>query len=129
MRDDVDIKQKFGYSHHVEMEEIRAKLRAEGETDQAMIHFKAVAEYERRHKNDPTFAQKQAAARARGEKWVPPLQSDQPSLLDQFRAALEAIRDGHNDPRELARTVLEINTYKKRDDYDDEAYLPTQRPR
>lgn len=128
MRDDVDIRQKFGYSHHMEMQEIRDKLRAEGETDQAMIHFKAVAEYERRHKNDPTFAQKQAAARARGEKWVTPLESDQPTLLDQFRAALEAIRDGHNDPRELARTVLETNTYKA-DDYDDEAELPTQRPR
>jgi len=129
MRDDVDIKLKFGYSHHVEMQEIKAKLRAEGETDQAMIHFKAVAEYERRHKNDPTFGQKQAAARARGEKWVSSLQSDQPSLLDHLRAALEAIRDGHNDPRELARTVLETNTYKKDADYDDEADLSTQRPR
>lgn len=128
MPDEVDIKLKFGYSHHVEMQEIRAKLRAEGVTDQAALHFKAVAEYERRHKNDPTFAQKQAAARARGEKWVPPLQSAQPSLLDQFKAALEAIRDGHNDPRELARTVLENNTYKRGDDYNDEAFLPTPRP-
>jgi DNA invertase Pin-like site-specific DNA recombinase len=129
MRDEVDIKHKFGYSHHVEMQEIRAKLRAEGETDQATIHFKAVAEYERRHKNDPTFAQKQASARARGEKWVPPLESDQPSLLDQYRAALEAIRDGHNDPRELARTVLETNTFKKGAHNGDEADLQTQRPR
>lgn len=129
MRDDVDIRLKFGYSHHVEMEEIKAALRADGETDQAMIHFKAVAEYERRHKNDPTFAQNQAVARARGEKLVPPLQSDQPSLLDQFKAALEAIRDGHNDPRQLARTVLDTNTYKQGDAYGDEADLPTQRTR
>lgn len=129
MRDDVDIRRKFGYAHHMEMQEIKAKLRAEGETDQAMIHFKAVAEYERRHMNDPTLAQNQAAARTRGEKWVTLLERDQPTHLDQFRAALEAIRDGHNDPRELARKVLEANTYRKGDVFDDEADVPTQRPR
>lgn len=96
MRDDFDIKHKFGYSHHIEMQEIEAELRGEGETDQTLIHFKAVAEYGRRHKNDPSFARKQASARGRGEKWVPLLESDQASLLEQFKAALEAIRDGHN---------------------------------
>jgi len=33
MRDDFDIKHKFGYSHHIEMQEIEAELRGEGETD------------------------------------------------------------------------------------------------
>lgn len=42
-----------------------------------------------------------------GAKWVLPVETDAlPSNADIFRAALEEIRNGHNDPRALAAKVL-----------------------
>lgn len=94
---------KLGYDHMLEMREIEAALRAKGLSGTA-LHFAAVEEHERRHADDPTFRQMQDAARARGAGWVAPM--DAPNREDLFRRALERIRDGHNDPRRLAHTVL-----------------------
>jgi len=82
---------KFGYDHMLEMREIEERLRANGVTGVA-LHFAAVAQYEKAHADDPTYRQRQQTT----------VQS-QPDLL---RRALEEIRDGHNDPRALARQVL-----------------------
>lgn len=96
---------KLGYDHMIEMREIEAGLRAEGLTGIA-LHFKAIRQYETRHAGDPSYRQRQDAARARGEAWV--LGASPPSSEnDILIAALEAIRDGHNDPRALAAEILE----------------------
>lgn len=93
------IHRKFGWEHAQEMREIEAQLRAEGVTDYATLHFAAVDRYVDRHKNDPTFRQRQETVSAG--------RPVKPTDLERFRLALEAIRDGHNDPRSLARDVLE----------------------
>lgn len=96
---------KFGYPHMIEMREIETELRAKGLTGTA-LHFAVIAESEVRHKDDLPYRERQRLARERGETWAGgghTLSSD----TDLLRAALEEIRDGHNDPRALAAKVLE----------------------
>ena len=100
--DDLPLHRKLGYQHMLEMAEIRAKLSAEGHTG-PKLHFMAVQAMELRHANEPTFAERSAAWLAK--------QRAAPSTQDNVSAALEAlrlIRDGHNDPRVLAREVLAL---------------------
>lgn len=99
---------KFGYAHMMEMREIEDVLRATGVCG-VELYFASIRQYETRHRNDPTFRQRQEAARARGEKWVATPSTESP--LDLIRQALEQIRDGHNDPRALAHEVLEAARY------------------
>lgn len=102
-RSDIPIQHKFGYEHMVEMQQIEDEHRVAGLSGMELF-FASIRTYEGRHKSDPTFKQKQQAARARGEDWIgtPSI----PSTTDLLRQALEEIRDGHNDPRALARAVL-----------------------
>lgn len=87
---------KFGYSHMMEMREIESELLASGLRG-ADLYFASVGRYEERHKDDPTY-------RERHHKWL--ATSATPDPPDLIRQALEQIRDGHNDPRALAREVL-----------------------
>ena len=87
---------KFGYAHMIEMREIESALRTTGLTG-AELYFASVKQYETRHKDDPTY-------RERHQKWL--ATSSTPSPPDLLRQALEQIRDGHNDPRALAREAL-----------------------
>jgi hypothetical protein len=95
--DDFPIERKLGYDHAVEMAAIEKRLRAEGVTGVA-LHFEAVRRYEVAHRNDPTFKDRQ-------KKWLATCAAN--TRPDLFRLALVEIRDGHNDPRGLARRVLE----------------------
>lgn len=88
--------QKLGYDQMLEMREIEAGLQAKGITGVA-LHFETVRHYEERHKNDPTYRERQS-------KWLATQVAGTPD--DLLRRALEEIRDGHNDPRGLARSVL-----------------------
>lgn len=97
MKDDRPIHLKFGYDHMVEMASIRAELMAQGQQGMA-LHFNAIRAYEARHVGDPTYAEKCAARRR--------LDMHNPDRFDPLRVALELIRDGHNDPRGLARETL-----------------------
>ena len=96
--DTVPIERKFGYSHVMERAAIRAELVAAGEPDDMRLHFKVVSEQERRHKDDPTFAERCAAFRAR-----------QPKAREGFtREELDRIAEhfaGANDP--VAISILE----------------------
>lgn len=85
--DDFPVERKFGHARAVEMAEIEDELRARGASGPS-LHFEAVRTYEVRHAGDPTFRERQAAWLAR----------QAPGAPDPFRKALEAIRDGHNDP-------------------------------
>lgn len=87
---------KFGYAHMVEMCEIEATHRAKG-LGGAELYFASVREYEQRHRSDPSY-------RDRVQKWLATSSTPAPDNL--LRQALEQIRDGHNDPRSLARDVL-----------------------
>jgi hypothetical protein len=88
---------KFGYAHMVEMREIEDALRTSG-LHGTELHFACVRQYEVRHKDDPTYRQRQQA-------WL--ATNSVQSFRDLLRQALEEIRDGHNDPRALARQVLD----------------------
>ncbi|RUW56835.1 hypothetical protein [Mesorhizobium sp. M8A.F.Ca.ET.021.01.1.1] len=99
MKDDIPVERKFGYAHTMERHLIEAELEAAGVPMPDRM-FQASAIQMERHKNDPSFRERQEAARALAPTAAP-------SLLDRYREALEAIRDGHNDPRDLARKVLE----------------------
>lgn len=95
--DDRPIEQKVGYWHAVEMRRIRKNLVEEGFSGTA-LYFEAVRCHAVRHANDLSLRVRQEVARAsRPER----------AFADPFRLALEAIRDGDNDPRSLARRVLE----------------------
>lgn len=98
--DDLSDHLKFGYAHMMEMREIERGLRAAGlgGTD---LYFASIGEYEARHKNDPSY-------RETHQKWL--ATSSTPKPVDLIRQALEQIRDGHNDPRALAREVLDAVT-------------------
>lgn len=98
MKDHLPDHLKFGYAHMMEMREIEKTLRSSG-LDGAELYFASVKEYETRHKNDPSY-------RYRHEKWL--ATSSTPMPPDLLRQALEQIRDGHNDPRSLARETLEL---------------------
>lgn len=87
----------------VEMREIEDGLRAAGFRG-VDLYFASIRHYEHRHKFDLTFKQRQDVARERGESWVSTPSTETPK--DLIRQALEQIRDGHNDPRTLARDVL-----------------------
>jgi hypothetical protein len=87
---------KFGYAHMIEAREIERELRATGLSG-ADLYFATSRQYEARHKNDPSY-------RERVQKWL--ATSSTPKPVDLIRRALEQIRDGHNDPRTLARDVL-----------------------
>lgn len=88
---------KFGYDHMVEMAQIRAELAAQGVTG-TKLHFAAISQYEKRHTNDPTYAERCAVRRNAGP--IP--------VAGSLVEALRLIRDGHNDPRALAREVLAL---------------------
>lgn len=94
---DLPDRHKFGYAHMVETREIERELRATGLVG-ADLYFATSREYEARHKGDPSY-------RERVQKWL--ATSSTPMPVDLIRQALEQIRDGHNDPRTLAREVLE----------------------
>lgn len=61
---DPSFRHSFGYQHAVEMREIRMELRAKGITDPTKLQFAAVDAYIKRHRNDPSFAERQAFWRA-----------------------------------------------------------------
>jgi hypothetical protein len=103
--DSIPFHRKFGYQQMLEMRQLEDALRSQGLSGIA-LHFAVVHQYEEAHKSDPSFRQRQEIARANGEKWIAGGAS-LPSDVEILRAALEAIRDGHNDPRALAREVLE----------------------
>jgi len=102
--DDVPDHLKFGYAHMMEMRTIEAEQRAAGLSG-TELYFACIRHYEARHRGDPSFRQRQEIARVNGEAWVGTPST--PSLDDLLRQALEQIRDGHNDPRSLAREVLD----------------------
>ena len=96
--DDLPDHLKFGYAHMMEMREIESGLLAfDASLKGADLHFACVHEYQTRHRGDPTY-------RERVQKWL--ATSSTPKPVDLIRQALEQIRDGHNDPRALARDVL-----------------------
>lgn len=95
--DGMPLHRKFGYDHMVEMAAIRAELAGYGMTS-TELHFAAVQTYEDRHSNDPSYRERCDARLALPTSARP----------DPFREALERIRDGHNDPRGLAREILEL---------------------
>jgi hypothetical protein len=95
--DGVPIERKLGYDHAVEMAEIAGRYRRQG-LDGVELHFASIRHYENRHRDDPTYKERQA-------KWLATQVAATP--IDLLRVALEEIRDGHNDPRALAREVLE----------------------
>lgn len=97
--DDVPIQRKLGYDQMVEMADIRAQLMAQGVTG-TTLHFEAVATYEARHRGDPSFHERQAAWLAK--------QKGRPESDDPLIVAMRLIRDGHNDPRGLAREILAL---------------------
>ncbi|WP_347837741.1 hypothetical protein [uncultured Planktomarina sp.] len=72
MTDELPDHKKFGYAHAVEMDAIRAELISEGHKPGPFLQFAAIKVYQERHKNDPTYRERQEAARAKGEKWVSP---------------------------------------------------------
>lgn len=90
---------RVGYEFNREMREIEERLIGAGMTG-AELHFAKVSEYEKRHRNDPSFRERQA-------EWLKVVLTSAPA--DPFRRVLEQIRDGHNDPRALARMALETN--------------------
>ena len=91
---------KFGYDYMIEMHEIEEQLLAEGVQPGVGLHFKAITRYQENHKNDPSFAERCVEM---DKRWRA---NAKPSQFDIFKIALEEIRDGHNDPRSLAREVL-----------------------
>lgn len=93
---DLPAHRKFGYAHMIEMREIERDLKSSG-LDGADLYFASVKQYEKRHKDDPSFRETSA-------KWL--ATQSTPAPTDLLRQALEQIRDGHNDPRSLAREVL-----------------------
>lgn len=95
--DDIPPHRKFGYAHMIEMREIEDNLRSSGFSG-ADLYFASVRQYETRHKSDPSY-------REMSQKWLATQSTPKPT--DLIRQALEQIRDGHNDPRALARAVLE----------------------
>ena len=97
---DIPTHLKFGYARMMEMREIESELYATGLRG-AELYFASTAKYMERHKNDPTY-------RERAQKWL--ATSCTPEPVDLIRQALEQIRDGHNDPRALAREVLDAVT-------------------
>lgn len=100
---ELPLHRKLGYDHMLEMREIESRLRKQGLFG-VNLYFESVRAYDARHNADLTYRQRQDAAKARGEKWV---SSNEVRLPDDLlRKALEEIRDGHNDPRTLARDVL-----------------------
>lgn len=86
---------KFGYDHMVEMAALRTELEAKGFSG-VQLHFEAIRRYEQRHKGDPTYAERCNARRVLPYSARP----------DPLRETMEMIRDGHNDPRTLAREIL-----------------------
>lgn len=88
---------KFGYQYMLEMSKIDAAMRAKGLTG-AELHFACVRQYEDNHKDDPSYRERHA-------RWLATASTPRPT--DLLRQALEQIRDGHNDPRSLARAVLD----------------------
>lgn len=55
---------KFGYAKVMETRAIRARLIAEGVTDDWRLHLAVEREYEAAHANDPTYAETSARLRA-----------------------------------------------------------------
>lgn len=93
---DCPVHRKFGYAHMREMREIEDGLRSSGIVG-AELYFASVKQYETRHRNDPTY-------RERHQQWLATSATASPT--DLLRQALEQIRDGHNDPRTVAREAL-----------------------
>lgn len=96
--DDVPTHLKFGFQHMMEMREIEGDLRASGLSG-VELYFASIRQYEVNHKDDPTYRERQ-------EGWL--ATASTPAPTDLLRQALEQIRDGHNDPRSLAREVLSV---------------------
>ena len=62
------------------------------------LFFRGQQLFQERLEKRPTYRERQAAWKSKQMARVRP--------VDPLRAALEAIRDGHNDPRALAKEVL-----------------------
>lgn len=105
MKDDIAIHRKFGFDQAIEMEEIIEGLRKEGMTG-VSLHFSAVRTYEERHKNDPSYSERQKTM-----KCFVPVTEDSVDKATALIEALVKIRDGYNDPRKLCRDVLESIGY------------------
>ena len=90
---------KFGYQHAVEMREITEALQDSGLSD-TEINFRAIEIYQERHKDDPTFRERQV-------KWLKRRPAPEPGPLSILMEAMKQIANGHNDPGRLARETLE----------------------
>jgi hypothetical protein len=94
----------FGWAHNRERQEIEEHLIKRGwSRDDYRFHFRVEAIRHRLHKYKPTFAQRQAAARARGEKWVSPPPGPPPVMFTEDE--LEHIAqhfERANDPLAIA---------------------------
>lgn len=77
------------------------QLRRDAGQDDCYVLMGAAEDVRKRLASQPSLAQMQAAF-AR----IYPAKPAKPSAKDELKAALEAIRDGHNDPRSLAAEVL-----------------------
>jgi hypothetical protein len=105
MKDNIPDHRKFGYAFNREIEEIEREIAAELGVDpekfDPRVFFGARRRYEDRHRNDPSLRRRLGKSLG-----AIPAKRALSGRDDLYRAALEAIRDGHNDPRTLARDTL-----------------------
>lgn len=100
-----DFTKKFGYAYAMEIQRIEHNLRLErGIADTGFnseIHFDAIKVYQENHKNDPSYRERQEAARNRGEKWVTPIESKTTSNFSLEKEEIEYLLEklaGVNNP-------------------------------
>lgn len=62
----------FGWAFHEERREIRDHLKRRGRWVPGYGEFEVTRIQQRIHRHKPTYAERQAIARARGERWVSP---------------------------------------------------------
>jgi hypothetical protein len=80
VQDEVPLHRKLGFAHHEQRARIREHLIRRGwSPSDIAFEFRVTRIQDRIAKYKPTFRQRQEAARANGEKWVP---SDKPPLPD-----------------------------------------------
>ena len=77
------------------------QARREAGEDECRVMMGAAEDVRQRLASQPRMKDMQAAFRR-----IYPQAEPAPSAEDELRAALEAIRDGHNEPRKLASDVL-----------------------
>lgn len=95
-KEEMHLRNKFGYWRMVEKRMLREQLIAEGVTDETELHFAIIRRVEQNHKNDITYKESSAAFSA-GAKVRP--------STDFTREELEFLRDHFamaNDPTAVA---------------------------